>query len=78
MANIHRILEKEMNKLQMEIIDDDWTIVTKDGSLAGLFEGLQRFDILKGVQVITTLLSALSIIILLMSFFSAKLIRSCK
>ena len=23
---------------EMEIIDDDWTIVTKDGSLAGLFE----------------------------------------
>lgn len=34
---------------------------------AGLFEGLQRFDVLKGIQVIATILSALSVIILLMS-----------
>ena len=34
-------------------------------ALAGLFQGLQRFDILKGVQTLTVIIAALSIILLL-------------
>lgn len=44
---------------------------------AGLFQGLQRFDILKGVQTITTLITALSIIILLSYGYNYVAIVGC-